>query len=701
MATPREYMSPSPPDVRTIGRRRSSLKRIFLPISPKPSDAHVPIGDVSTDDEREDRQAVYVERCGSIPDIVKDVRPLGTRLGKRRPSVEGRGDTRGIKARRHEEAEDAKVPSDYRAWATSRLTRSQAHPLPEGKSATLMSTEHPRRSKVTTSTKRHTQRSSPIITNATGQPISDPLVDVTLVQADLWHQFHQHQNEMIITRSGRCIFPSLEYRVANLDPKATYTFGIDILQVSPNRHRWRRGRWESLGEDQRRFGVLHHRDTDAVKPFDGADVHLLDTAVYWHPEGPKRGAEWMGDTVAFSQIKVSNRQLPTSKRKQSASAQDGTFLLNSFHVYQPRLHILQYEDDDRSDARVLTYVFEETEFIAVTHYQNDKVNRLKKDYNPHAKGFKTLDKANERLLKAIRARRRRRRYADTTSDEEEDEEEEEEKEAEDGVREERGENRKKEASDRDDSEGQSDQENKATSNKPIVYTQRKPTQRPQRTAALQSRTKLYPSVSPPEYYNENDSSERSPTPIVPPGPRYPLLKVHMDDYMPLHDHNHIIAPQPLRVEQRLPSTNDYELPPRCHSAILLSAPRYGTPLLSAPLSDSRNSTPIDRHALPPIFATSSFPIEKKSPRPDLAESVHPQRADLILPPCNQLFSSTPSRKVMPIVSVEQQRQQSNLRPILPARTQYKQGHDVHTWLNWTPHDYPIARTQSAPIARRK
>jgi hypothetical protein len=280
-------------------------------------------------------------------------------------------------------------------------------------------------------------------------------------------------------------------------------------------------------------------------------------------------------------------------------------------------------------------------------------------------------------------------------------EEEEEREAEDGVREEKVQSQKREESDRDDSEGQTDQENKARSNKPKVYTQRKPTQRPQRTATLQSRSKLYRSASLPECYSENDSSERSPTPIVPPGPRYPLLKVRMDDYMPLHDSHHLIAPQPLRVEQRLHSANDYDFPPRCHSDLLMSAPRYGTPLLSAPLSDSRNTTPIDRHTLPPIFATSSFPIEKESPRPDVAEPVHPQRADLILPPCNQLFSSTPSRKIMPIVSVEHQRQQSNLRPILPARTQFKQGHEVHTWLHWTPNDYPIARTHSAPIARRK
>ena len=59
------------------------------------------------------------------------------------------------------------------------------------------------------------------------------------------------------------------------------------------------------------------------------------------------------------------------------------------HKYQPRFHIVK-----QSDILILpwsefkTFVFKETEFIAVTAYQNEKITQLKIDHNPFAKGFR-------------------------------------------------------------------------------------------------------------------------------------------------------------------------------------------------------------------------------------------------------------------------------------------------------------------------
>lgn len=39
-----------------------------------------------------------------------------------------------------------------------------------------------------------------------------------------------------------------------------------------------------------------------------------------------------------------------------------------------------------------TFRFAETAFVAVTHYQNERVNKLKKENNPHAKGFKYMER---------------------------------------------------------------------------------------------------------------------------------------------------------------------------------------------------------------------------------------------------------------------------------------------------------------------
>eukprot|EP00833_Pecoramyces_ruminatium_P001027 jgi/Orpsp1_1/1175059/evm.model.c7180000052478.1 len=61
------------------------------------------------------------------------------------------------------------------------------------------------------------------------------------------------------------------------------------------------------------------------------------------------------------------------------------FYLSSFFMYEPCLYLIRHENDKKY---VSTIKFKETKFLAVTHYQNEKVNQLKKNYNPHAKGFK-------------------------------------------------------------------------------------------------------------------------------------------------------------------------------------------------------------------------------------------------------------------------------------------------------------------------
>lgn len=49
-------------------------------------------------------------------------------------------------------------------------------------------------------------------------------------------------------------------------------------------------------------------------------------------------------------------------------------ILNSMHKYQPRFHIVRANDILKLPYSTFkTYVFPETEFIAVTAYQNEKV----------------------------------------------------------------------------------------------------------------------------------------------------------------------------------------------------------------------------------------------------------------------------------------------------------------------------------------
>ena len=64
-------------------------------------------------------------------------------------------------------------------------------------------------------------------------------------------------------------------------------------------------------------------------------------------------------------------------------------ILNSMHKYQPRFHLVRANDILKLPYSTFrTYVFKETQFIAVTAYQNEKITQLKIDHNPFAKGFR-------------------------------------------------------------------------------------------------------------------------------------------------------------------------------------------------------------------------------------------------------------------------------------------------------------------------
>lgn len=55
-------------------------------------------------------------------------------------------------------------------------------------------------------------------------------------------------------------------------------------------------------------------------------------------------------------------------------------VLQSLHKYQPRLHIVEVKEDGSEDpflsSKTQTFVFPETQFIAVTAYQNADVSQL-------------------------------------------------------------------------------------------------------------------------------------------------------------------------------------------------------------------------------------------------------------------------------------------------------------------------------------
>ncbi|XP_040908411.1 T-box transcription factor TBX2b-like [Toxotes jaculatrix] len=180
---------------------------------------------------------------------------------------------------------------------------------------------------------------------------------VTLESKNLWNEFHKMGTEMVITKSGRRMFPPFKVRVDGLDETAKYILLMDIVAVDDCRYKFHNSRWMVAGK---------------------ADPEM-PKRMYIHPDSPSKGEHWMSKPVAFHKLKLTN----------NISDKHGFTILNSMHKYQLRFHIVRANDIMKLPYSTFrTYVFPETEFIAVTAYQNEKITQLKIDNNPFAKGFR-------------------------------------------------------------------------------------------------------------------------------------------------------------------------------------------------------------------------------------------------------------------------------------------------------------------------
>lgn len=192
------------------------------------------------------------------------------------------------------------------------------------------------------------------------RPEDDGVVDdpkVTLEGKDLWEKFHKLGTEMVITKSGRRMFPAYKVRVMGLDKKAKYILLMDIVAADDCRYKFHNSRWMVAGK---------------------ADPEM-PKRMYIHPDSPSTGEQWMQKVVSFHKLKLTN----------NISDKHGFTILNSMHKYQPRFHLVRANDIIKLPYSTFrTYVFKETEFIAVTAYQNEKITQLKIDNNPFAKGFR-------------------------------------------------------------------------------------------------------------------------------------------------------------------------------------------------------------------------------------------------------------------------------------------------------------------------
>ncbi|XP_060888226.1 T-box transcription factor TBX19 isoform X2 [Labrus mixtus] len=178
---------------------------------------------------------------------------------------------------------------------------------------------------------------------------------VTLEDAELWRKFEHITNEMIVTKNGRRMFPVLKVSVSGLDPSSMYSFLLDFVPADGCRWKFVNGEWVAAGRAEGRGEGRGHG------------------GIYIHPDSPNFGAHWMKAAVTFNKVKLTNKVNG-----------GGQIMLNSLHKYEPQLHIVCVGSRHRLVSNVS---FKETQFIAVTAYQNEEITALKIKYNPFAKAF--------------------------------------------------------------------------------------------------------------------------------------------------------------------------------------------------------------------------------------------------------------------------------------------------------------------------
>ncbi|XP_078389287.1 uncharacterized protein LOC144671331 isoform X3 [Cetorhinus maximus] len=203
-------------------------------------------------------------------------------------------------------------------------------------------------------------------------------VKVYLKKWSIWDKFYNLGTEMRMSKRGRFMFPYCEYSVSGLDPEKNYIMAMDISPVDNYRYRYNGCKWQINGK---------------------ATPHVMGR-LYFHPNGSVSGKEWMVKPVSFAKLRLTN--CPT--------AEEGNAILHSMHRYIPQLHIIVadgiIEKLNLNDPRVYTFVFQQTEFFAVTKYENKFIRQLKHFYNPYGTALRDVKTSKQDVANSRRPRKR-------------------------------------------------------------------------------------------------------------------------------------------------------------------------------------------------------------------------------------------------------------------------------------------------------
>jgi brachyury protein len=138
-------------------------------------------------------------------------------------------------------------------------------------------------------------------------------------------------------------------RLSGLEETALYTIQLEFRLSDGYKYRFVNGEWKTSPRN------------DSCRTAQPAIVHK-------HADSPNFGHHWTKETVSFNKLKLTNNE--------NTRNADAVFL-RSLNKYDPIIQIYKH-DKKNFDDKVLVFskLFKETQFIAVTAYQNEQVNSI-------------------------------------------------------------------------------------------------------------------------------------------------------------------------------------------------------------------------------------------------------------------------------------------------------------------------------------
>ncbi|VDK77702.1 unnamed protein product [Litomosoides sigmodontis] len=163
------------------------------------------------------------------------------------------------------------------------------------------------------------------------------------------------------------MFPTMKLSITGCEPNVFYYVFLDVVPV-----------------DNRRYRYIYNKSSWLTA---GKAEPTPRNRLYMHPDSPFTGEQLCSQVISFEKAKLTNNEVDKA----------GHLILNSMHKYQPRVHVVRRPRErpieqaltiDLHNEHYKTFQFKETQFMAVTAYQNQLITKLKIEKNPFAKGFR-------------------------------------------------------------------------------------------------------------------------------------------------------------------------------------------------------------------------------------------------------------------------------------------------------------------------